>query len=57
MITINIQLTVNVNLDAYIVTHIACARVDISDRHEITVGQPVGEHYDGKEVMGAGAWA
>jgi hypothetical protein len=40
-----------------VVTHIACARVDIFDHYEITVSWPVAERYGGKEVMGAGAWA
>jgi hypothetical protein len=40
-----------------VVTHIACATVDIFDHYEITVSWPVGERYGGKEVMGAGAWA
>jgi hypothetical protein len=43
--------------EADVVTHIACARVDIFDHYEITVSWPVGERYGGKAVMCAGAWA
>jgi hypothetical protein len=38
----------------FVVTHIACDRVDIFDNYEITVSCPAGEHYGGKEVMDAG---
>jgi hypothetical protein len=39
---------------AFVVTHIACARVDIFDQYEIIVCCPVVEHCGGKVVRGAG---
>jgi hypothetical protein len=41
-------------IDKGVVTHVACATVDIFDHYEITVSRPVVEHSGGKEVMGVG---